>query len=196
MNTPIQGLAADIMKYVTGRVEQLLQQQQQRALRMQDLVHIGAAAAAEGEPCWRQDLLLRRPLRAQVVLQIHDELLLEVYEDDVPLVFELVLPLMQRAWGLLLVETDCLDRYAALFQLQQRLQQRLQQQRLGDPHYCSSAAEETVLRCSALEAAGFTSTEQQLQHWFKLPPQYEWLRPLLQRRLPTNAKVGRDWGSC
>lgn len=187
MNTPIQGLAADIMKYVTGRVEQLLQLQQQRAFALRDSVHAHTVGAADGaSSAWGRHVL-ERPLRAQVVLQIHDELLLEVHRDDISPVLELVLPVMQRAWGLLLLETDCLDRYAALCELQKHMR---------DPQSGGAAGDEAALRIWASETAKRGPTPRQTTQWFALPPQFEWLRPLLQRELPTSAKVGRDWCCC
>ncbi|XP_026191451.1 uncharacterized protein LOC34621374 [Cyclospora cayetanensis] len=184
MNTPIQGLAADIMKYVTGRVDELLKRQQQRAFDHEDMLRASTLRGSVGgipnlPPHYQA---LRRPLRAQVVLQIHDELLLEVHKEDISLTLELVLPLMQRAWGLLLVETNCLDRYAALCQVQRRL---------IDPLGHNDTDHE-----SALASAGNGSNVAEQEIWFSLPDQYEWLRPFLQRKLPTSAKSGRDWACC
>ncbi|OEH78306.1 DNA polymerase [Cyclospora cayetanensis] len=184
MNTPIQGLAADIMKYVTGRVDELLKRQQQRAFDHEDMLRASTLRGSVGgipnlPPHYQA---LRRPLRAQVVLQIHDELLLEVHKEDISLTLELVLPLMQRAWGLLLVETNCLDRYAALCQVQRRL---------IDPLGHNDTDHE-----SALASAGNGSNVAKQEIWFSLPDQYEWLRPFLQRKLPTSAKSGRDWACC
>lgn len=190
MNTPIQGLAADIMKFVTARVEMLLQQQQLLARLEKKRLHnllLGESLSKMGASDFdteqkhlidsdRLSRLLSNPLRAQLVLQIHDELLLEVHEDDIEQLLSLVIPLMEKAWGLLLVESCCLDRYAALCKVQE----------LVKGNNTKSA---TVVRNARLYP-------QPAEQWFALPRQYEWLRPLLQRRLPTSAKVGKDWECC
>ncbi|KAL8434953.1 hypothetical protein Efla_005036 [Eimeria flavescens] len=188
MNTPIQGLAADIMKYATARVEQLLQQQQQRAFAYEQQQQQQQDGGDPGVP----HRALRRALRAQVVLQIHDELLLEVHKDDVSLTLELVVPLMQRAWGSILVETGCLDRYAALCRVQRRLTDSSCQLDSG------SEEEAAALHAWALRAAAGPRGNRcpPEPDWFALFPQYEWLRPLLQRVLPTKATVGTDWACC
>lgn len=185
MNTPIQGLAADIMKYVTARVEQLLQQQQAQAFISQQRRPHDVDSTLQHPSLWASHRAFERPLKAQVVLQIHDELLLEVHEEDVQLTLELVLPMMQRAWGLLLVETGCLDRYAALCNVQRRLS--------ASPHLDDNDDENAKLQRWVVQSAGCSKDQQE---WFDLPHHYEWLRPLLQRILPTSAKVGRDWACC
>lgn len=190
MNTPIQGLAADIMKYVTARVEQLLDEQQQQAFEIEQRrqgPHSVSSSTAQVAVMQPSHAALKKPLRAQVVLQIHDELLLEVHEEDIQLTLNLVVPLMERAWGLLLVETGCLDRYAALCRVQRRLD--------GIRQLDNEEEERAVLHAWALQTAG-SGCNADHPKWFSLPHNYEWLRPLLQRKLPTSAKVGCDWACC
>lgn len=110
MNTPIQGLAADVMKHsligVFKALDDVDKTKQQSVVPCSCKVNDNNKQVFPRSAGW-----------CRVLLQLHDELVLETNEDDVFEVVEVCRPLMENAWKNLILDLGCFDDYVVTHQL-------------------------------------------------------------------------------
>eukprot|EP00920_Eleutheroschizon_duboscqi_P031423 GHVT01075923.1.p1 GENE.GHVT01075923.1~~GHVT01075923.1.p1 ORF type:complete len:445 (-),score=145.38 GHVT01075923.1:251-1585(-) len=129
MNTPIQSLASDIMKFALVRLDRAIEQINALPCTPPRLTNDSKAHAplpptcsraprahAAAEPPQVGPRRAQPPplLSARLLLQIHDELLLEVRAADLGALKRLVAAVLPMAWADLILHMGCLERYADL----------------------------------------------------------------------------------
>ena len=112
MNTPVQGMAADIMKFATARIDYCIEALSSPFI---SCAHLGISSSKKSKAFELLPLPQRdKPLRARMLLQIHDELLFEVHRDDVGQLSTVLKRIMVNCWRDIIVATGSWTRYAAL----------------------------------------------------------------------------------